>query len=347
MKKILNIVLKDMIWKILSVLIAATLWYVVTDRNNPIVTQNISVNLSVLNSDKVLNSNKVILNEEDLKKVNVTFRMRATRTDFEALRTKRDELKAYIDMSPIDIWAIDKILENLPAQVYYELPPSLNASNYDIREISPSTVNIVLDNRETRNFLIEPNILGTPESDYEIEGILLSRSEVAVIGAESIIETVGTVKVDINVEGQIESIENEKIGINVLDKNGLDITEKLKLVTKEVVVTVSLQRTVRQPTPASPIPTQRIPATPVPTEAPTPVPLVNEQSEIVEDSGENENSEFEEVTATSEPSITSTDIIYEECEAEVSTETPTDETIAISIDETQSLIDSESTDALN
>lgn len=150
----------------------------------------------------------VILNEIPTS-VEVT--LRAPRSVWAKLEAQETPIRAIADLS-----AMSAGEHTVQIQVQVTEGPSRVVS------VSPSEFTLTLEPLESRVFPIGLTLNGQPATGYQAGDPILSPEEVLVSGAASLVEKVERVRVEINLTGTRESVE-QSMQIELLDDNNLPV----------------------------------------------------------------------------------------------------------------------------
>ena len=245
MEKILNILTKDIGWKMLSLLMAAALWFVGMNNHDPSILQDYDVKLTILNKDKITSNKFVLLNESSLEAstINITFRGR--RSQIANLTKARNEIVAYIDLNPIDVSNYKDIGKPLSVTVKVKLPESLNASNYERVNIYPDTKEFTLDHLVSEYKEVEVVQIGKIAEGYIAMEPVVEPERILISAARSIIETVEAIRVEVDIKDITEDFTGT-YETKVFNENGGEVLQLDKSV-QEVQVTIPIKKSARIP----------------------------------------------------------------------------------------------------
>ncbi len=246
MKKISELITKNFLWKLLSLLIAGLLWFVLVTDQNPIKTDSIRLPLEIRNESIIEQNDYILLNKSSLTSKLVTIKVRGTKADLDELKLEKNNFKAYIDLKPIDISKTNEIGKPMNVNVKYELPRYLDASNYQIISYSPDMVDITLDKYSTKEFNVSVNREGEVGDGYVSLSPIVTPNKVSISGANSIIDTIKTVEAKVNLSGVTQEISTYK-ALEVYDKDGSNITNSVKLSAREVQITIPVNKYAKIP----------------------------------------------------------------------------------------------------
>lgn len=237
-----KLILHNTGWKILSLLIAIFLWFLVMNLLNPTEVKTYNVGLTLLNKDKLESNDFVILNEEELSHQKVEIKVKGSRTALDALNKKenRENIKANVDLSQFELLYAKDVEEVVKVGVTPSLPSNLYSYTYQIVSYSPPFIEIKLDNVSEHVMPITIETIGNAASGYISSLPEVNPSEISVIGAESELAKIDSVKVILDLANSTKNIE-KSLTPAILDKDGNKLS-KLKLSQENVMVTVSINK---------------------------------------------------------------------------------------------------------
>ena len=204
-------VLNNLSLKIISVVIAFTIWLFVANENDPIITKIYSVKVSITNGSYLDELNKSYQVEDSDRSVVVYLRGK------ESVVSGRKDLIVEADLTQI----VD--LESDPTYVPVKLKAISGVSMEDIM-IMPQTIPVYIENVAEKDFMITVNTTGTPGSGYEIGECTAAPEMVTIQGPESVVNTIKSVVANVDVSGLTKNTEiKEKL--TIIDQNGSRLTE--------------------------------------------------------------------------------------------------------------------------
>ena len=196
--------------KLLSLLIAAIVWLVVVNINDPVSTRVYSgVKVKVTNADVVINEGKVyeILDHSD----EISVVVKAKRSVLDDLSAS--DFEAYADMKEMDL-----TLGLIPIDV-----ASTKHGN-KIEEISSKTKNlkVAIEDYATKQFPITSQIVGTASDGFAVGNVSITPNVLKVSGPASAIEKIAKVVVKVDVEG-LGADFNLRLTPTLLDQLGNEL----------------------------------------------------------------------------------------------------------------------------
>lgn len=233
---------KNFGWKVFSFLTAILVWFVVMNIINPTEVKTFSVNLTLLNKDKLEDNEFVILNQKELENTKVDIKVRATRPALDELSKaeNRKNIKATIDLQQFDVLYAKDITEPLNVTVTPSLPSNLYLYSYEITSFSPGKISISLDNlvSTTKTVLVEK--VGEVREGYVSMYPVINPETIQIRGAASEIAKVSSVKVKVNLADATTDIVSNATPI-IYDEDNNELTG-FKLSTQTVNVRVGVNK---------------------------------------------------------------------------------------------------------
>ena len=115
-------------------------------------------------------------------------------------------------------------------------------------EIAPKTtaIRLKIENRVTKTFNIDTELVGTPADGYVIGGQQISPSSVKVTGTSSVVDSISSVKVSYDVSGATMNI-SDAAPIKIYDSQGTEIVDdriELSKTAVDIRVNVLMTKTV-------------------------------------------------------------------------------------------------------
>ena len=196
LQKLKEIAMKDFGWKLLSLVIAIALWFIVLNIQNPVETRNFSTDLTMNNLQLLEENGLVITNREELENTKISVRVRAQRLTLDRIYQNRDDIEAYIDFGTLQLEEI--VGKETSVAVQIRLPAGSSNSEIELR--SPSNVTVLVEYAGSKEVPVEVTTAGeeTPQSAYAQPE--MTPSAVTVTGPESKITQVvaakGTITAD-------------------------------------------------------------------------------------------------------------------------------------------------------
>lgn len=224
---------KNLGLKILSLSLAFLLWIVILNIDNPVTTKTFrDIPVTIINEQSLEEKDKTF---EITRGRRIDVKVRGKRNIIESLTTS--SFQAVADLSMLSITSVASIDITVPR--YRESVEIIDTGDYMLK--------VSLENRSMQQFRVEVVEHGTVAEGYYIKEKIARPNMIQVSGAETVINTIAEVVVDVDVSNQSENMKVTKVP-KVYDKNGavIDAT-KLKLNYEEVEVAVNLLKTKEVP----------------------------------------------------------------------------------------------------
>lgn len=226
-----NALLRDTTIKILSVLFAVFLWFHVITEQNPVVPKEITLPVRLVNVESLNKYGLILL--DNPSSFSVTLKLKGKKGILDAVN--QNTLTAYVDLAGYKTegeTAVPVIINGLPDSV-------------TLTSRSEHVIRVNLDKRIVSQKPVTVNVTGNPIGGMAHIEPVLTPSEVVLTGAESIIDKVKVVRVDVDIAGVGANV-NKRLPVKLLDSNG-NIVEGIQLDTQHVDVTVPIANTKRVP----------------------------------------------------------------------------------------------------
>jgi YbbR domain-containing protein len=222
--KVKEFLRKDLTLKILSIVFAIFLWFAI----NPVKTNYYTVPLNVINEES-LKTNGLVLNNKNYQKyVDVSVRERG-----DVLNAIKDsDFEVTLDLSKVKT-AEDKVV-TLDAPVYL----GREKISSDNIELKTKTVKLDIGKIEENPFIVQVETYGNLPSGYEIISKTADPDTVQIEALDSVISSVGSVKVFVDVSGFSKSLQVRNRTCKVYNKNGEEMPELSKKLTVDVKIEI-------------------------------------------------------------------------------------------------------------
>ena len=217
---------KNIVVKLLSLFLALLIWLVVVSIDNPVKDQTFTqIPVTVLNGQIFEQEGQAYELSENSQTVAVT--VRAERTVLSQL--SRDDFTATVDMNN---YSNGRVPINVKA----------NRLSDRIASITPrsSYATVHVEELGTKQFSIDYEISGEPETGYSVGDVVLANNVVRVQGPESVVNTIDRAVVVISAQGMTRDMRTEA-PIVFIDHNGDEVdTSALELSRTSVSATVEI-----------------------------------------------------------------------------------------------------------
>jgi YbbR domain-containing protein len=218
--KVKNPFKKDIPIKVASILFAVILWFVL----NPINPVDFNVPLIVINQNDLQDKGMVLNNNSFPKYITVTVKGRFN-------NIKEGNFIATLDLSKVKS-AYDKSLD---VDISYTGSEKISINDMKIK---PQAVGLDISQYKENQFHVQLEQTGTLKNNYEVISSSFSPETVTLNGLDTLINSVGLVKVTVDVNNLDKSLDVKK-DIKVYSKSGDEIPELSKGLTTEVKLQVA------------------------------------------------------------------------------------------------------------
>lgn len=215
--------------KLLSLLFAVIIWLVVVNVADPDATKTFSIPVEIINKDIITEMGKVpnVVGDTDI----AVFYITGPRSSVDNMTS--DDFNATADLSQIDLSQ-----EGEAKLVPIEITAKKNERHI---EIVRRTVNmqITLEDRLEKKFVISPETTGTPAEGYAIGGVEVTPNLLKVSGPVSVVSEINRVGASINVDGISSDVSDNVIPV-LYDEDGSVISSDL-LEMNQTAVTIKAE----------------------------------------------------------------------------------------------------------
>ncbi len=222
---------KDLSLKILSVLLAIILWFIVSNSVNPLKQTRITVPLAVINKQVLADKGIVITNEKYTK--NVILTVEARENIIQNL-TSNDFL-VNLDLSKVKSVSDTEIAVDAPTYIGDQ-----NKNDIKITGMEPSTIKVELGKQAKNAFKVDVVTVGEPKRGYKIVEKTVEPEMILVEALDSQLGTIDSIKAVIDVTN-IDKDTVIKKDCTVYDKKGNEIPALSKNLSVDVKLKVAKQ----------------------------------------------------------------------------------------------------------
>lgn len=213
LKKIGNVLFRNLGLKIAALAAAVILWFVIVNINDPEITRNYSCAVTIENADALAEQGKTY---EIVDGSTAYFNVRAKRSIMRNL--SESDFRAIADMTNV--------------QDYSTVPINVIATRYSGQiEITKITkyLEITTEDLQSGQYIITAEQSGTPADGYTVGGLVVSPNVLKVSGPASVVSQIDKVVATINVDNLAADISDSVIPVlydskgNVIDKTRLEL----------------------------------------------------------------------------------------------------------------------------
>ena len=186
----------DIGWKLLSLIIAIGLWFMVINTENPVETRSYTAAIQLQNEEALTEMGYVVVNDDELSSTRVTVRLRGQRLALDALSQSSTRVQAVVDLSDV-IYSYSGEPVSVPVDIVI---PSVVNSSFEILSKSVQTVSVDIQPYVNKDFDVKAVVNTTDETAKELANAVASPGSVTVYGARSIVESVAEVRAYVSPE---------------------------------------------------------------------------------------------------------------------------------------------------
>ena len=218
--------------KILALLIAILVWWVVMNIDDPLVKKTITgINVELRNDDD-LTDKGYIYEVESGSLIAIT----VWAPESVAKDLKSSDFVAYADLSQ---------LSPLTDTANITIECIKSDVKSDIKEITSKVqvVKLSIDNKETAEIPVTVNVTGTPAENYVTGDISISQNKIDITGAASVVEKIVRAEIKYDVSNMMQSV-NEMVTPVFYDEDGNVIdTSAIQLSRNSLRLSVAINPT--------------------------------------------------------------------------------------------------------
>lgn len=170
--------------KVLAVVFACFLWWMVVNVDDPIDTKKYSVNVSVLNPEVITNAGKSYQILDNTQKVSVTVKARR---------------KVLSEITTRDIVATADFREMQDMSVPIRIQIQGFEGEYEEANAYPRNIRVKVENIQKKTFPITIVAVGTPREGYVVGSMEVSPQTVDISGPETLIKKINKVVAQVDV----------------------------------------------------------------------------------------------------------------------------------------------------
>ena len=237
---ILKALTKNLVFKILALLFAFTLWLIVYNMEDPTKTNTMTLQVSLINKESVESLNKYYEVVEGTGKV--TFSVTAPRSVLEKL--DETDFTAVADMEYLTINE-DGVSGSVPIDIRCT---ATNMQESVKLSTTSKTLRVKLENLMSKQFVITSKAVGEVLEGHALGSVSVTAPNVLkVSGPESIVKTVASVVATIDVDGMSVTVTDSVVPV-LYDADGNEIdTTRLTLSNTTVNVSANILKTKEVP----------------------------------------------------------------------------------------------------
>lgn len=222
-----RIVSHNLVWKILSVLVAVLMWsYIVSADSSITRTKTLSGVEVSLSGQSVLQSRLLaVVLDGDEALASVRVRVKVPQADY--ARVNADNISVELDLSKVRQTGRQEV-ELVGTTAYGE-----------VVQIVPSTLEVEIEPMDTRVVPVNVELQNTDADQFYYAVDQRNPSQLTISGASSVVQRIAQAQALVNVEGMSTS-RNVSVKYALLDEEGNEVTQMVTKPTASVMVGLSI-----------------------------------------------------------------------------------------------------------
>jgi YbbR domain-containing protein len=231
----------EIYWKIISVIIAIILWFIVMNIINPTETKTFSTTIDLVSLNEFEEQGYTVLNYNDIKNTKVSIKIKGTRPALDDLKSNStvSSVTATADLSGIQ----PSEDSTTPQSFSLKISPKVVENyvySYEIVSYSPAFINAKVDRISTGNRNLNLNVTGKAASGYIADEPECDVDTVTIKGPASLVSNVAKVQASVDISGKT-TIVDETAEVVVLDYQD-NVIKEFSVEPKYVKVKVSVRK---------------------------------------------------------------------------------------------------------
>ena len=183
----------DIGWKLLSLVIAIGLWFMVINTENPLETRSYTANIQLQNEEALFERGYVVVNDDEITSTRVTVRLRGQRLALDTLSQSSTKVQAVVDLDNV-IYSYNGEPVSVPVKIVI---PSVVNDSFEILSKSVQTVSVDIQPYINKDFEVEAVVNSSDTEAVELAEAVVSPGTVTVYGARSVVNSIADVKVQV------------------------------------------------------------------------------------------------------------------------------------------------------
>lgn len=186
----------DIGWKLLSLVIAIGLWFMVINTENPLETRSYTANIQLQNEEALFERGYVVVNEDKITSTRVTVRLRGQRLALDTLSQSSTKVQAVVDLDNV-IYSYNGEPVSVPVKIVI---PSVVNDSFEILSKSIQTVTVDIQPYINKDFEVKAVVNNTDSDTVQLANAVASPGTVTVYGAKSLVNSIAEVRAEVNAE---------------------------------------------------------------------------------------------------------------------------------------------------
>ena len=225
--KLWRIVSHNLMWKILSVVIAILMWSYIVSADSSITRTKVLSSVDVsLSGQSVLQSRLLaVVMDEDEALASVRVKVKVPQANY--ARVTADSVSVELDLSRVRQTGRQEV-ELVGTTAYGE-----------VVQITPSTLEVDIEPMDTRVVPVNVELQNQDEDKYYYVVSQSNPSQLTISGASSVVQRIAQAQALVNVEGMTTG-RNVSVKYALLDEEGNEVTQLVSKPTSSVMVGLSI-----------------------------------------------------------------------------------------------------------
>lgn len=225
--KLWRIVSHNLVWKILSVVIAILMWSYIVSADSSITRTKVLSSVDVsLSGQSVLQSRLLaVVMDEDEALASVRVKVKVPQANY--ARVTADSVSVELDLSRVRQTGRQEV-ELVGTTAYGE-----------VVQITPSTLEVDIEPMDTRVVPVNVELQNQDEDKYYYVVSQSNPSQLTISGASSVVQRIAQAQALVNVEGMTTG-RNVSVKYALLDEEGSEVTQLVSKPTSSVMVGLSI-----------------------------------------------------------------------------------------------------------
>lgn len=186
----------DIGWKLLSLVIAIGLWFMVINTENPLETRSYTASIQLQNEESLFERGYVVVNEDEINSTRITVRLRGQRLALDTLSQSSTKVQAVVDLDNV-IYSYNGEPVSVPVKIVI---PSVVNDSFEILSKSIQTVSVDIQPYINKDFEVKAVVNNSDTEAVQLADASVSPGTVTVYGAKSVVNSISEVRAEVNPE---------------------------------------------------------------------------------------------------------------------------------------------------
>lgn len=222
-----RIVAHNLVWKILSVLIAVLMWSYIVSADSSITRTKILNSVDVTLSGQSVLQSRLLAVVMDVDEALASVRVKVKVPQANYARVTADSVSVELDLSKVRQTGRQEV-ELVGTTAYGE-----------VVQITPSTLEVDIEPMDTRVVPVNVELQNQDEDKYYYVVSQSNPSQLTISGASSVVQRIAQAQALVNVEGMTTG-RNVSVKYALLDAEGNEVTQLVSKPTSSVMVGLSI-----------------------------------------------------------------------------------------------------------